>query len=303
MACAQGAQSTFYTKAGTGTPDYTTGTIERFEFVREGVRRRNSIMVPDGIRGTRSESSERARFGVNVIGGPIHMHADSVMLDAWLPRILGANESTNSFALAETLPAFGCLFDRVTEKFEYRDCYVNRALFHGVAGPGVGLLDLTVDIMAQSEATGTALPSGVSLSVSAASSPYTHYEGVHTFAGSTREVKEIWIMIHNHLRPRWVNSLNATALCPTRRTVAVRARLPYTSDTKNLYAQAVGGAAGTSVFTSAAGDFSTTFTYGRLQAPAESPVVRGKTEIDIIVDAVARSVSTTKELVVTNVSS
>jgi hypothetical protein len=62
-----------------------------------------------------------------------------VELDAWLPRILGASESADSFLLAETVPEFGMLFDRGAERFVYTGCKVSRAVFSGAPGQ---LIDL-----------------------------------------------------------------------------------------------------------------------------------------------------------------
>jgi hypothetical protein len=78
----------------------------------------------------------------------------------------------------------------------------------------------------------------------------------------------------------------------------VRTRHAYDDDHDDLYGQAVAGSSGTITLTN--GNMSTLFTFATLQAPDNSPVIRGKTETDILVDARARTSTTTKEIRVTH---
>jgi hypothetical protein len=259
---------------------------ESYEFLYESVQKRQKIVGGQGIRGTREESQESTRLGAYTVGGRIAMNVNPLMLDLWLPRILGTAENADSFALAESLPSFGLLFNRVTQTFQYTDCVVSRAMFR------------VLEVVGKTETTGTSAPA-VSIATTATSTQdYLISDGVFTFASSAREVKEFVILIDNHIQPRWVNSLTATALCPRGRTIAVQARLPYDSGTSNLYGQARAGAAGTIVFTNST--VSTTFTFGTLQSPDESPIVRGKTEIDLILNLIARKTGSTASLAVSS---
>jgi hypothetical protein len=300
--CAQGALSRLYVEPDASPHTFDTSS-ETYEFLYETMQKRGRIVGGNAIRGTRSAASERTRAGAYPVGGRIAMNVDPLSLDLWLPRILGAAESSNTFALAESLPSFGVLIDKVTQTFQYKDCMVDRALFHGKAGPGDGepdLLTLTLELRAKDRVTGTSVPN-VSISTAAAAGSYVHSDAVFTFAAAAREVKEWWVLIDNHLHERWVNSLTVTRFCPANRTIAVQARLPYDTDTDDLLDQANAGATGTIAITNAAvPTISTTLTFGTLQVPAEDPIVRGKTEIDIYLNMIARTVTTTKELVVTN---
>ena len=300
MACAQGAMGRLYVEPGSA-PHTFDGSSETYEFLYESLQRRSRIVGGQGIRGTREESQESTRFGAYTVGGRIAMHVNPLALDLWLPRILGANESTDTFALAESLPSFGVLVDRVTQTFQYTDCVVNRALFRAQAGPSDGdpeLVEMVLEIIGKTEVEDTAAPN-VSIATTATSTQnYVLADGVFTFAAAAREVKQFTIMIDNHIQPRWVNSLTATALCPSRRTIAVQAVLPFDSDTDDLYAQARAGSAGSVAFTN--GSVSTTFTFGTLQVPAESPIIRGKQEIDLILNMIARKTGSTASLTVTN---
>lgn len=291
-----------YVEPGASPHTFDTSS-ESYEFLYETLQKRGRIVGGNAIRGTRSKQSERTRAGAYPVSGRIAMNVDPLMLDLMLPRILGAAESTDTFALAESLPSFGVLVNRVTQTFEYKDCMVARAMFHGKAGPGDGdpdLLELVLDLQCKDRVTGTSAPS-VTLATASNSSPYMHTDAVFTFAGAARQVKEWWVLIDNHLHARWVNSLTATLFCPADRTIAVRARLPYDTDHDDLLDQANAGAAGTIALTNAQHTgLVTTFTFGTLQVPSEDPITRGKTEIDIFLNMTARMLTTTKELVVTN---
>ncbi len=300
--CAQGAMARLYIEPG-AAPHTFDSSSESYEFLYETMQKHGRIVGGTAIRGTRSSASERTRAGAYPVSGRIAMNVDTAMLDLWLPRILGGTETANSFPLAESLPSFGVLVNKVTQTFEYKDCVVGRAMFHGKAGPGEGdpdLLELVMDIVAKDRVLGTSAPA-VNISTSANTSPYVHSDAVFTFNAAARQVKEWWVLIDNHIHTRWTNSLTAVLFCPADRTIAVRARLPYDTDTSNLLDQANAGAAGTIALTNAGSTgLTTTFTFATLQVPAEDPIVRGKTEIDLFLNMIARTVTTTKELVIVN---
>jgi hypothetical protein len=300
MACAQGALSRFYVEPDVA-PHTFDSSSESYEFLYETVQARKRIIGGQGILGTRQERQESTRFGSYTVAGRIGMHVNPLMLDLWLPRILGATESSDTFALAESLPSFGLLFNRVTQTFEYTDCVVSKAMFRAQASPSDGdaeLVELVLEIMGKTEATGTSAPSVDIATTATSTQPYVLSDGVFTFNSAAREVKQFVILIDNHVQPRFVNSLTATALCPHGRTIAVQARMPYDSGTSNLYAQARAGAAGTVAFTNST--VSTTFTFGTLQTNDESPIVRGKTEIEYIFNAIARKTGSTASLSVSS---
>lgn len=300
--CSQGALSSLYVEPLASPHTFDTSS-ERYEFWRAGLRKEGSIIDSDGIRGTRSAAKENIRLGPYQVGGPITMNFSPGMLDLWLPRILGAAGSGTTYAVAETLPVFGCLIGYDSnETVEYKDCMVNRALFHAVAeGPDSEprLADLTLDIWGLTTDTenDTALPV-VAVPTAANFAPYIFSDVVMTVLAAAREVKEWWILVDNHLHRRWVNSLTATRMCPRKRTVALRAVVPYDTANLDLYDQAVAGAAGTFALTN--GTISTSFAFANLVAPSEGAVIPGKTELDLQLQFIARSSSTTKEIVVTN---
>lgn len=289
----QGAQAKLCVEPLAAPHTFDTSS-EPYEFISESIQKTGTNLDTEGIRGTRSHSKERTRRGTHEVGGSITINPSPADLDLWLPRILGAAESADSFALAETLPVFGVLVDRVAQTFEYTDCKVNRAVFRSSAG---GLLELELDIMAKTEATGTSYPV-LTLGTAANNAPYVMSDGVFTFVSAARKTMDIEIEIDNQLSRRFTNSVTATDITPQDRVVTIRCTNPFTSDETSLYGQAQGGVTATAVYTN--GGMSTTFTFAVVQFPDLSPTVGGKTEIPLVLEGIARMSGATKELVVTH---
>lgn len=288
---AMGHQARLYVEPG-ASPHTFDSSSESYEFVREGLRKSAEILDTNGITGSRSHKKERTRAGLNRIGGTILLHPSPNDLELWLPRIMG---SASVGVLAETLPSFGVLKDLGTTRHEYKDCKVNRATFRGQAG---GLVEMELDILGKSEATGTSAPS-VSLGVAADDAPYVHTDLAVSLAAAAREVFDFEITIDNRLEARFVNNVNATALNATDRIITVRATTPWTADEDDLYDVATAGIAATFTFTN--GTLSTLFSFAALQIPAETPVVeRREGEIRFTINGTARMSGSTRELVVTN---
>ena len=266
---------------------------EAYEFLTESLRKQLTIVDTAGLRGTRSHPAERTRDGTYAIGGGLQFHATPAMLDLLLPRILGANEATDVFALAETLPEFDVLIDRVAKRFVYAGCQVNRATFRAAAG---GPLELDLDVIGKTEVvSATAFPS----ITAPVDPPYVWQDCVCTVNGSARVVTQWDLTIDNALNARFSNSQTATDIHSTDRIITVNLTVPYTSSEVDLYGINTGGAAAaTFVFTN--GNYSTTFSIAKLQIPDQSPVVDGRGEILLQLQGVAKQSSTTKELVITH---
>jgi hypothetical protein len=297
MPCAQGALSRFAVEPG-ASPHTFDASSEMYEFLREDISRTPTRVRSNGIRGTRSRASERTRNGPFQIGGSISFNPDPAMLDLWLPRILGAAAVGTTFAVAETMPSFGMLIDRVTKTFEYRDCVVNQAVLRGRAnggGESPEPLELTIAPIFRGYAEDTPFPA-VSLSTSANTSPYIFEDGALVVDGVNYEFKAFALAISNAIYARRVNSLYPTSLCPTDRVVQFQAQLPF--DVATMVTNASATKAATLTFTN--GSMSLQISLAGLEMENPNPSVRGKTEIDVVVTGQAASVSTTKEIVVTN---
>lgn len=296
----QGAQAKLAMEPGSA-PHTFDASSEPYEFISENLIGRAPILPNDGIRGTRSEHSIRTRFGNKAVGGTIILEPSPLDLDLLLPRILGASESSDSFALAETLPAFGVMVDRVAKVFTYSDCYINKAVFSGQTG---GKIRLALDIIAADWSIGNAgtFPA-ITLGTAAANQPYTLADGAFTFASSARVTKSFELTIENFLEARFANALTASSITPQRRLVTLKTVHPYTSGETDLLAQSLYGASGTLVLTPIGGGMSgvsTTFTFGVLQNEDEHPAVPGKNAIDLTLNMTARMTGSTRELVVTH---
>lgn len=270
-------------------------SAEAYEFTRESLVKRQTHVETGGIRGTRSHISENVSLGPYKVGGQIVMHPTPIQLANLLPRMLGASASGDTFALAETVPAFQVQIDRKTKVFTYTDCKVNRALFRSSAG---NPLELTLDIEGLTESVGSA-GSFPALTLST-QQPYMHHQAAITLVGATREVDGIEITIDNGLLvDRFNNSITRTALPEGDRVIRFSCDCPYSADEVALYNQAVGGSAGSVVWTN--GGFSLTFSFARLQVPDQSPHVPGRSkEIPLRLEMVARMNGSTRELIVTN---
>lgn len=302
MACAQGALSKLAMKEASGDIDWSTGATQ-FPFFRESLQRRNSVVHPDVIIGSRSEVSERARFGPNFTGGWVTLALTPGDAATIFPWILGTDASGTTFALADTLQTFGVLVDKVTGVHEYYDGVINRAVIHGKQnGPGGPPNWVTVALQMvfkgyNAPGVADAFPS-LTLAVTGGFAPLVFEDSVLT-ASAAQEVKEFTIDINNYVQPRWVNSLNPTALCPSRRTITLTTVHPYDSTTDDMLSPAITGISGTKTLVITNGTVSITFTFGTLQAPTITPIVTGKREIDLQMQFSARKVSTTEALVCT----
>lgn len=270
-------------------------SAEAYEFTRESLVKQQSHVETGGIRGTRSHISENVSLGPYKVGGQIVMHPTPSQLANLLPRMLGAAASGNTFALAETVPAFQVQIDRKTKVFTYTDCKVNRAMFRSSAG---NPLELTLDIEGLTESVGAAgtFPA-LTLSTQ---QPYMHHQAAITLVGATREVDGIEITIDNGLLvDRFNNSITRTALPEGDRIIRFACDCPFSADEVALYNQAVGGSAGSVVWTN--GDYSLTFAFAKLQVPDHSPSVPGRSkEIPLRLEMTARMSGSTRELIVTN---
>lgn len=268
---------------------------EPYEVESESMGKKTEIVSTEGLRGTRSMSIERTREAKNDVGGQITLFPSPLDLDLWLPRILGGAESTDVFALTETLPTFVMCVDKVTDAFLYTGCYVSKAVFSASSG---GMLKLVLDILALSETTGQTFPA-VTLGVTAAHDPFVMSDGVLTLAGSGTAFRSFELSIDNQLEADFMNSLNATCIDSNGRVITLKTDIAFDSTNQSaLYEQAAAGIAGSLAFTN--GAVSTSFAFGTLQVADKAPAVGGKTKIPFTPEFNVLKTGTTNEIIVTN---
>lgn len=280
----------------TAIGDFDSGS-EQYEFTSESIRMVQTHVDSMGIRGTRSRVKDHVRIGQESVGGSISGVLTPVEFDKWLPRILGAAESTDSFALDETLPEFGMLFDRSVARYVYTGCKVGRATFTGAPGQLIGY---TLDIIGKTEIISATSFSGTIPAIDTGQ-PYVF--GDVTFGlsadASADECLGFTLTIDNMLQARFPNSITATEIYASDRLITLSMLLPYTADEADLVDQAVAGAAGTMTWTN--GNQSTLFTFANLKAPSESPTTPGRGgERTFNLNMTAYMSGSTRELVVTH---
>lgn len=303
--CAQGALARMAVKEGTGTITWTSGATGLPPF-RTTMGKKGKNVHPDVIIGSREEISERARKGPNRYSGWIVMALTPGHAALIYPWALGTDASGTTFALAETLQAFGILHDDVTSLHDFSDCYINRMIVqgeqHGPDGPP-NFVTMAIHVIGKTYRNPAALTAAtvtypsLTLAVTGEYVPLILEDSTLTLAGSTRLFKKFKLDLNNYLHERYVNSLDVSTLCPRHRTVDLSVTLPYDTDNDDLYDQALAGATGTLALTN--GTVSISHVFATLQLPAEQPEIPGKTEIDLELNMSARRLSSTGSLVAT----
>lgn len=270
---------------------------EQYEFLSETLRMTESQGNPNGIRGTRSRDGARTRKTLQEVGGQLVIAMTPLELDKWLPRILGAAESTDSFALAETIPEWGCLIDRGAKRFVYTGCKVARAVFAGTPG---GIITCTMDVIGKAgSSVGTSWPA--TIPSIAGDQPYVFSDLTFSLDAdaSAAEMLGFRLTVDNFMQRRYANSLTATQVYAGDRLITWEVDTPFTTDEVDLYVQAVAGDAGDMTWTN--GNVSTLWEFPLLQVPNEDPVTnqRGGENTGTL-RMVAMMSGTDREVVVTH---
>tara|TARA_R100001594_G_scaffold116052_1_gene150990 strand:+ start:11443 stop:12381 length:939 start_codon:yes stop_codon:yes gene_type:complete len=291
--------------AGAGDGHHVIGDFnsdsKEFEYLSENVVLSQTRFHSDGIRGTRSRHEARCRITQEAVGGTITMHPTQVELDTLLPLILGANEvSTDTFNVAETIPSFGILIDRVQKRFCYSKCVVSSATFSASAG---GPLQLSMEIVGQKETvSGTAFPTVGALATDA---PFIMADTAISLAAdaSATELASFSITVNNMVNAgRFMNSLTRTATPSGGREVTVQLAVPYTADEVDLYNTALSAYDNSYILIDPGGSNpNIKFTFGGIEFGAQSPTVSSKgDEYSLNLSGVAYKTASANELVVVN---
>lgn len=279
MAAAQGSQSKLGMSAS-GAAD------EPYEFKSESIKLMDSIYESDGIVGSRDYPSERIRQNITSVGGNILLEPNKAELALLTPRILGG-----ATTVADTLPTFNVVIDRVLKVFTYAGCLVNRATFRASQG---GPLSLDLGILGTTETVGNA-GTFPSLAIDVASGPFIMSDLAITIGGVAYKFFDFEVTVDNMLEVRHLNNLTPTSITPRSRQTSVSLASPY-GDSSALYTQAIPGAAVVATFTN--GSNSAVFTMPAVAFLRSSPNVTGKTEIRMPLQGVARKSGSTASLAI-----
>jgi hypothetical protein len=276
------------------------------EFISESITAQRSFPQSSGIRGTRSYDQSRLRNAPYKVGGTVTTLCDINSLDVWLKYILGSGPSSSVYSLAETLPSFYLMIDRVAKVFTYGPGYVNKATF--TASPQDPQLKLSMELEFETESVGNSgtFPTGMTTDTNR---PFIYSDVVITFASSTYSAFGWELTIDNNLlADRFVNEVTRSQIPATDRHVTAKLTTPWTStEAGALYTLvASGGGSATAVFSNAEETISSTqsvltFTTPYLIWPAKSPNVGSKaSEIHLELNAAAYKTGSSAELSITN---
>lgn len=263
---------------------------QRFEVVSSTVKKTGEVLDGMGLLGTRSHREDRTRAGLIRVGGQIALDISPRMMDFFLPYILGANESTDTFAVADSLAGFDMLHDAFgtgSSAVKFNELYVNR--FSLRFAPGI--LRATLDVIGKSVTTGQSFTSGALGSTAATDAPYVFYDtsgGITIRSGSgAQEIEEGELVIENFLDVKFRNSQTATSIRATDRQVSLVTNIPLTTTTLSTYFGDKTAADATIVITN--GTVATTFTLNNFKVPDDGPTdVNDKGEAVLVLRGMAR---------------
>lgn len=244
------------------------GSSESYAFASCNLVPDITINTDQSVRGTRYRRAERNHIDNIAIDGQIVFDRPSpAELDNLLPRILGAAESTDTFAMAETIPEFLIAYNQGQNFYTYTGCKVATATFSSSTG---GPMQLALSVIGKTY-TSTASGSFPSVAVDT-DNHYSHSQSVVTVNSVAHNVSDIEIVIDNGLQAFFENSQTATSIDETDSIVRFNFDTPHTSSSETLWA-AIDDATtiGASVvYTN--GDQSLTFTFNDLQIDTLSGV-------------------------------
>lgn len=249
----------------------------------------------DGTTGTRSKHAERNRANTRKATGSLTFQPNAVELSTLLPRILGGSASGTDYPLAETLPSFTLVIDKVTKVFTFATCYVNRATFRSSQGQP---LEVQLDIEGLDESVGNAgtFPA-ISLNLTGGG-PFMHSDVVIAVGGSNYSFRSFEMIVDNMLdTERFFNATSRASIPSRGRSITWRLDGPY-GDNSALYNLTVTGVAALATFTHSTAT-SLVFSSAKVCFPRRGPILNGKEEIMLPLEGMAYMSSTTRELVTT----
>ncbi len=274
------------TKAAMGHQSTLSINNISYPFSSESLQKRGTQPARVGIRGTRSVDIDDVRAGPYTVEGSITVQPNATELLALASLAIGAGGVVN-----EKVQEFDVIIDRGdVQVFTYASCKVNWLVISGAQG---GMIDATLDLIGKTEARSGSAPSEPT-----SASPFIFSDGTLTLQSASRPTESFTLTIDNALVGEQFR-MNTTVddIPEGDRIITLTSRHPWnTTANTGLYDQAVAGAAGTLVLND--GSNGVTFTFGKLQVPAESPMVPGKDEIFLDLNMTARKDGATKEIAV-----
>lgn len=249
----------------------SSGAYDEVEFVSESLCRCDKLLDSRGLTGNRSLSTSRTRLMRANVGGELTILATPAALQKWLPRVMGQSTNQSTFDLAPQLPFFETKIDRADDVFTYENCLVSRAQIVGVSGR-------PIEIKLQIEALDEAVQSGDKLAEASLPTdlPYMFGDLDLSIDSESFRVDRFELLIDNHLRKRFVNSVIATSINSTRSEF----RLQFTKkgSTANDLLAHIEWPGSAVEFTLNDGQVVTRFLFGTIQNFSTSPHVDRRNE-------------------------
>jgi len=271
------------TKAAMGHQATLSINGTSYPFSSESLQKRATHPERVGIRGTRSHDVDDVRAGSYTVEGSITIQPTLAGLSALAILAIGPGGVVN-----EKLQEFTVIVDRETQVFTYAGCKIGQFDLSGSQGE---LLELTLTMIGKTEARSGSAPAEPASAV-----PFIFSDGTLTLQSASRPTDSFRLIIDNALVGGQFR-MNTTVddIPEGDRNVTLTSRHPFnTTANTTLYDQAIAGATGTLVLND--GSSAVTFTFGKLQVPAESPMVTGKDEIFLDLNMTARKDGATKEI-------
>lgn len=206
------------------------------ELISSSLKQTASQIQSEGMRGTRSRNGNRVAQGQKTVAGDLVMNPTPVELDTLLPYILGAAESTDVFAVADTLPSFFVMLDRVQKLHTYAGLVVARAVFDFTANQ---LVRLTLSLVGTTETEANA--GGFPALTIDTGEAYVAHQAVLTYDSVAREFNSARLTIDNAPKVDFRMNQEANVITPTDRIVTLDVEMPYDSANNDIYTEQEAG--------------------------------------------------------------
>jgi hypothetical protein len=265
-----------------------------FDFLEYTVATDQDHLDSGMMTGSRTRREDRSRSGIIRLQGQLVVEPSYRFLDFMLPYILGAAESTDTFDVADALPAFDALFEHgegSATALKHVSLYVNRMSLRFAPG----LLRMTLDLIGKTETTGQTYTSAA-IGAGIDHGPMAFWDTASgiTIQAATREIDEGELVVDNQLEVLFRNATTAQQIKATDRIVTFGTTHPATSTVLSaLYGDP---AAANCTIVLARSTMLSTITLYNMKAPRKGPVVNGKGETKLGLVSTARGDSTNNDI-------
>lgn len=255
------------------TGDTFDSSSVRFPVVRDTIGMSQTILDSGGAMGSRSLYDYFSRTGQEGVGGQIEFEPSLRLIDFFLSYILGGTESSDSWTVADDLPAFDRMKDAGGDVVQHNGLMVSKADL--TFAPG--LLKLTLDCVGLTETYPASFLSASFGSTALEYYPLAFQDCAFTLQAGTRRLRSGTLSIDNMLEPIFSSgSVQAEEIISKGRVVTLTSTTASSStEWTDLYHAANTPATGTILITAGSG-LTSTITLRKLKAPKRTPAMEGK---------------------------